>query len=125
MLRFLLRTAIGTEQIYGGTYEYLAPEAMAGATRANQDAIVARETQDAYSVGVTAYQVVTRNHLPPFAMEVCRHPVLLCMRFFSLAVPRGSRFARLARTLPNDALPISFFAHRRQTADTLTEEAHR
>lgn len=82
MLRFLLRTAIGTEQIYGGTYEYLAPEAMAGATRANQDAIVARETQDAYSVGVTAYQVVTRNHLPPFAMEVCRHPVLLCMLFF-------------------------------------------
>eukprot|EP00752_Nemacystus_decipiens_P018790 g16846.t1 len=61
--------AIGRAKIVGGTYEYLAPEALAGATLANVESVLARETQDAYALGVTAYQVVTRDHRPPFEME--------------------------------------------------------
>lgn len=39
----------------------------------NTEPILVRETQDAYALGVMAYQLVTRNTQPPFRMEVCQH----------------------------------------------------
>ena len=80
---------IGRDSVVGGTYEYLAPEAMAGIFREDDEAKLARETQDAYALGVTAYQLATRDTTPPFEMKVCRRSVFsrLLRR-----VQRDSRF---------------------------------
>ena len=99
----LLRPAIGTDSVVAGTYEYLAPEAMAGAFRANDEPILARENQDAYALGVTAHQMLTRDTHPPFAMEVCRHSVdLLCI----LQWCRAGHGSLVSSTLPNVTVSI-------------------
>ena len=48
---------------------------MAGAFRAKDEPILARESQDAYALGVTAHQMLTRDDQPPLAMEVCQHSI--------------------------------------------------
>lgn len=66
----------------------------------NTEPILVRETQDAYALGVMAYQLVTRNTQPPFRMEVCQHS--FCLLLFSSVVQRGSRFG--CSTLKNVTL---------------------
>lgn len=53
--RLLLRPAINRDTVTGGTYEFLAPEAMRWARRQDDEPVFVRESQEAHALGVMAY----------------------------------------------------------------------
>lgn len=98
LLRLLLRPAIGKDVVIGGTYEFLAPEAMAGFKPHSNEPILAQESQDAYALGVMAYQLMTCDPQPPFAMKVWQCIIFLVFSivrvplwYISLSLSAGER----------------------------------